>query len=223
MAIDTDALQALGLSTPEVTTPKKKELGQDDFLLLLTTQMTHQDPTKPMENGDFLAQMAQFGTVEGINGLQDSFTEFAGSLTSNQALQAAGLIGKSVEFPGDAAHLDLTRPLSGSIELDSSASQVSVDIIGQNGAVVKTLNLGTQTAGNTKFSWDGLKDDGSYATPGMYSVRAQAEIGGANTALATSVSAKVDSVDLGNGQEGIALNLGEAGRVNFNQVKQILS
>jgi len=224
MAIDVDTLQALGLSSPVAeAAPKKKELGQDDFLLLLTTQMTNQDPTKPMENGDFLAQMAQFGTVEGINGLQDSFQEFAGSITSNQALQASSLIGKSVEFTGDSAYLDLTRPLSGSLALESSANDVSVNILGQNGELVKTINLGTQAAGSTKFSWDGLKDDGSYAPPGVYKIQAQGQVGGANTALVTSVVAKVDSVDLGDGQAGIALNLGQAGRVDFNQVKQILS
>ena len=53
-------------------TPKKTSLGQEQFLKLMTTQMTHQDPTKPMENGDFLTQIAQFGTVSGIQDLQKS-------------------------------------------------------------------------------------------------------------------------------------------------------
>ena len=69
--INPSVLEGLGLARkPEV---KKEELGQDQFLKLMTTQLQNQDPFKPMENGEFLSQMAQFGTVSGIQGLQDSF------------------------------------------------------------------------------------------------------------------------------------------------------
>ena len=77
MNIGTDTYKDLGLATIEGNAPKKKSLGQAEFLKLMTTQMTHQDPTKPMQNGEFLAQMAQFGTVNGIQDLQASFKDFA--------------------------------------------------------------------------------------------------------------------------------------------------
>jgi len=221
MAINLDTIQELGLGSNAVDEAKKNSLGQDEFLKLMTTQMTHQDPTKPMENGDFLAQMAQFGTVEGINELKNSFADFASSMTANQALDAASLLGRSVEFAGDSASLELDRPLSGSVDLDTAATDVNINIIGPNGAVVKTLNLGSQLEGNVKFNWDGELDDGSYASPGMYKIEAQGLVGGVNTSLATSVSAKVDSVDLGGAQSGILLNLGQAGNVSFNKVKEI--
>ena len=51
---------------------------------------------KPMENGEFLSQMAQFGTVSGIQDLQESFKDFASSISSDQALQAASLVGRDV-------------------------------------------------------------------------------------------------------------------------------
>jgi flagellar basal-body rod modification protein FlgD len=221
MAINFDTIQDLGLSRSVVDETKSKSLGQDEFLMLMTTQMTHQDPTKPMENGDFLAQMAQFGTVEGINDLKDSFAAFASSMTSNQALDAAYLLGRSVEFPGDSAMLELSKPLSGSIELESAASQVTVNIVASNGEVVKTLNLGVQSAGGVKFEWDGLMDDGNYAAPGLYKIDAQGLIGGTNTSLATFVNATVQSVDLGGAQKGIQLDLGQSGKIDFNKVKQI--
>ncbi len=221
MAINFNTIQELGLSSSVTDEAKSKSLGQDEFLRLMTTQMTHQDPTKPMENGDFLAQMAQFGTVEGINELKDSFASFASSMTANQALDAASLLGRSVEFSGDAAMLGVSQPLSGSIELDSAASDVSINIVAPNGEVVKTLNLGAQASGNVKFEWDGLMDDGNYATPGLYEIDAQGLLGGENTSLATFVNATVQSVDLGRAQKGIQLNLGPAGNIDFNKVKQI--
>jgi flagellar basal-body rod modification protein FlgD len=86
-----ETYKGLGVSTSDTVAPKKKSLGQDQFLKLMTTQMTHQDPTKPMQNGEFLSQMAQFGTVSGIQDLQQSFKDFAASIGSDQALQAAKL------------------------------------------------------------------------------------------------------------------------------------
>jgi flagellar basal-body rod modification protein FlgD len=81
MALGVDAINALGLSGAQTPVAKKQSLGQEEFLKLMTTQITHQDPTKPMENGDFLAQMAQFGTVAGIQDLQESFKSFTASIS----------------------------------------------------------------------------------------------------------------------------------------------
>jgi len=221
MAIGLETIQQLGLSSAEQVQPQKQELGQEQFLELMTTQLTHQDPTNPMENGDFLAQMAQFSTVEGITGLQESFETFAASMTSNQALQAAGLVGRSVAFPGDSALLGLDRPISGNIKLEQSTQQLSLNILDQNGVVVKNLNLGNHAEGMVKFEWDGLMDDGNYADPGVYKLEAQANIDGENTALQTLVSAKVESVDLGNPQKGVVLNLNQLGSIEFSKVNQV--
>jgi len=221
MAFSIDTAQQLGLSVVDAVKPKEQELGQEQFLKLMTTQLTHQDPTKPMENGDFLAQMAQFSTVEGIGDLNESFQAFAGSMTSSQSLEAAGLVGRSVSVPSTKGALGFGSPLAGNIKLNSATNQATVSIKDQTGAVVKTLNLGSQSEGLKKFEWDGLLDDGSYATPGVYSVEAQANIDGQNTALETFMSAKVESVDLGDPQKGVVLNLGQLGAVEFSKVKQV--
>ncbi|MCF7970891.1 MAG: flagellar hook assembly protein FlgD [Methylococcaceae bacterium] len=221
MAFDIDTVKQLGLSVADGVKPKKQELGQEQFLKLMTTQMTHQDPTKPMENGDFLAQMAQFSTVEGIGSLNDAFNSFAGSMTSSQSIQASGLVGKSVSVPSNQGVLGVISPLTGNIKLNGATNQVTVNIKDQSGTVVKTLNLGSQSEGLKKFEWDGLLEDGSHATPGVYSVDAQASIDGQNSALATFMAAKVESVDLGDPQKGVILNLGQLGAVEFSKVKQV--
>ncbi len=221
MTFSVDAIKELGLSAADAIKPKKQELGQEQFLKLMTTQLTHQDPTKPMENGDFLAQMAQFSTVEGIGSLNDSFQAFAGSMTSSQSIEASGLIGKSVSVPSDKGVLGLGSPLEGNIKLNGATNQATVSIKDANGVVVKTLNLGSQSEGLKKFEWDGLLDDGSYAPPGVYSVEAEATIGGKNTGLETFMAAKVESIDLGDAQKGVVLNLGQLGAVEFSKVKQV--
>ena len=95
--IDTSKVfNQLGLTQTPETKKANDELGQAEFLELMTSQLKFQDPLKPMENGDFLAQMAQFGTVSGINDLNANFNSMAASFQSNQALQASTLVGRKV-------------------------------------------------------------------------------------------------------------------------------
>ena len=70
----------------------KDELGQSQFLELMITQIKHQDPLNPAEGGEFLSQLAQFGTVNGITELQSSFDVLATTLQSSQALQASTIL-----------------------------------------------------------------------------------------------------------------------------------
>jgi len=219
-----DTYQNLGLATTAdnaAAPAKKQELGQEAFLKLMTTQLTHQDPNKPMENGDFLAQMAQFSTVTGIGELNDSFSEFASSLSSGQALQAATLVGQSVLVPATEGLMSLTKNMTGEAVLHDKTSNLKVSFIDSNGETVKTMHLGAQEKGNIKFEWDGLLDDGTYADPDVYSIYAEAEVNGTNTALQTFINADVESVALGNTSDGIQLALAGLGEVNFNEVKKI--
>ena len=68
-------LNKLGVKTQEEAKRpgNKNSLGQEDFLKLMTTQLQNQDPFAPMDNGDFIAQMAQFSTVTGITEINNNF------------------------------------------------------------------------------------------------------------------------------------------------------
>lgn len=71
------------------------QLGKDDFLKLLITQLSNQDPTNPMENTEFIAQMAQFSSLEQMTNMNESFAKMASMINSSQA---ANTIGKTVEI-----------------------------------------------------------------------------------------------------------------------------
>ena len=71
-----------------------QELGKDDFLKLLITQLQNQDPTSPMENTEFIAQMAQFSSLEQMTNMSTEFTKLANMLNSGEAVS---LLGKNVE------------------------------------------------------------------------------------------------------------------------------
>ena len=82
------------------------KLGQSDFLKLMTTQLQNQDPFAPMDNGDFIAQMAQFSTVTGITEMGQSLKGIADQLGEFRIATAANLLGSSVMLPGSTARAD---------------------------------------------------------------------------------------------------------------------
>jgi flagellar basal-body rod modification protein FlgD len=200
---------------------KRSELGQEDFLELMTTQLQNQDPFEPMENGDFLAQIAQFSTVSGIQELQASFEKLSQSLVSNQALQASGLVGRSVLAPTGIAALEQEGGVKGVVEVPASSNEVQVTIHNASGETIRRLQLGSQPAGNAQFQWDGLKDDGTRAAPGSYFVAASGQYEGGQVALDTLLASEVESVTLG-GDGGLLLDLRGIGPLGFKEVRQIL-
>ncbi len=222
-SIDSSTLSSLGLrSTQDAQAGvDKNDLGQDAFLQLMVAQLRNQDPMKPMENGEFLTQIAQFSQVTGLQDLQKSFDELSSSLVSNQALQAASLVGRDVLAPTGLGVLATGQPIKGSVELTSASPKVSVNIYDSVGQLVRKLELGSQAAGDVQYQWDGLKDDGSYAPPGNYLISAEAEFNGKNEAVEALVVNRVDGVTLGNAGS-LLLDLAGVGPLDFNQVKQIL-
>ncbi|RZA13333.1 MAG: flagellar biosynthesis protein FlgD, partial [Proteobacteria bacterium] len=81
-------------------------LGKDAFLQLLVTQLKNQNPLSPQDNGAFVAQLAQFSSLEGINTLNDSVNNISSNFSSSQALQASSLVGRSIITQTDKALVD---------------------------------------------------------------------------------------------------------------------
>lgn len=199
----------------------RKELGQEQFLELMTAQLQNQDPMKPMESGEFLTQIAQFSTVEGVGDLNESFGKLSESLVSNQALQAANLVGRSVLAPTGLAALSQGGSISGAVELPAASNDVAVNVYDQAGQLVRRVDLGSQAAGSVSFRWDGLKDDGQFAPPGTYFVSGEASVDGQTEAVDTLLESRVRSVTLSN-SGGLLLDLDGVGSLDFSEVQQIL-
>ena len=202
--------------------PKRNnELGQEDFLKLMTTQFKNQDPFEPMDNGEFLGQLAQFSTVNGIDSLNTAFDGLASALQGEQALQAANLVGRSVMAITDIGHLDEEGTLTGAVELYSSAGNVQIDITDANGQLVQRLNLGQQPAGMVNFSWDGVNAAGERAASGHYQVNARVLRGAEVESTPTLIESNIESVTLGQFGSGMTLNLSGGTSLALSQVYQI--
>lgn len=197
------------------------ELLQEDFLELMVTQLRNQDPFKPMENGDFLGQLAQFGTVSGLDGLEAAFADLASSLTSNQALQAAGLVDREVLMESSKGSLSETGELKAVVELPFTAQQLRVGVYNSSGLLVRQLELGPQSEGQTGFTWDGLDAQGQRQPPGVYELRAEASTAGVTQAVDLMISGRVSSVSIGGAGEPLSLEIAGLGNMDFSQVRKI--
>ncbi len=213
----------LGVATsaPKTSQPNDR-LGQEQFLELMVAQLKNQDPLKPMQNGEFLGQMAQFGTVSGIQDLQNSINQLASSLQSNQALQASALVGRAVLTESSQGHLSDTEGLRGVADLPTDTTDLKITITDLSGQLVRDLEMGPQSAGPVQFTWDGIRNDGQAAAEGTYIVTAEGLLDGQAAAIDTRVAAAVESVSLGGPGEGIVLNLAGIGAVPLAQVTEIL-
>ena len=199
----------------------KDELGQADFLRLMTTQLQNQDPFKPMENGDFLAQMAQFSTVSGIDRLESSFNSTADALTGNQALQAASLVDREVLVPSDRGVFDGENPLAGAVELPGGASAAVLDVRDAQGQLVAQLPLAAGPGERAAFRWDGVGADGELAAAGTYRLEARYLVGRETAAAEPLVWGSVDSVSLQGPGGGISINVAGMGAMSLGRALEI--
>src|SRR5210317_436596 len=95
-------LQKLGVNkSEEEKQANSDQLGQEDFLKLMTTQLQNQDPFAPMENAEFIAQMAQFSTVTGITEMGESRKTLSSQISEFRVATASSLMGASVMVPGN--------------------------------------------------------------------------------------------------------------------------
>jgi flagellar basal-body rod modification protein FlgD len=165
-------------------------MDQNDFLRLMTTQLTTQDPFNPVDNTQMVAQMAQFSQVAGIAEMNRSLATIAASVGGSRLSDAASWIGHSMLVESDIATPLRDGTYAGEFALDGPADQVTISFQDANGAVVHSQTLGAQQAGSIAFAWDGKNEAGDYVAgqPLRMIVTATKDGQTANAATATWTS-----------------------------------
>ena len=153
-------------------------LGKEDFLKLLTVQLQYQDPLNPLENTEFIAQMAQFSSLEQLQNMNQSMDR---SLESESVLHnsmrnnlATSLIGKSVEIPTGEITFSGDGETTLAYRLDGRASKASVQITDARGNLVKEFEVEPSRRYGS-ITWDGKSVAGSEVPPGAYRISVSAE------------------------------------------------
>jgi len=180
-------------------TKGKASMTQEDFLNLLMTQLQFQDPLKPLDNYQMAAQLAQLGTIEGINTLTQSVDVMNAYQAATAHLQVVGLIGKKVEAVGNTLVVNQGNPAEGSYQL-SKAGKVTIEVYDSNGNLAKTLNEGMKEATKQRFAWDGTNQSGQRVPDGAYSFKVKAvDAKGDPISVSTSMVGVVNGISFENG------------------------
>jgi flagellar basal-body rod modification protein FlgD len=151
----------------------KNVLGKDDFLKLLTAQLANQDPLSPVDNQAFIAQLAQFSSLEQMQGVSSRLDSLLLAAASSNQMNTASLVGKDVSFKASGVDLaDGTKP---SLQVKIAArGAVACVVQDDSGRTVRTLALGTHDAGTFDLGWDGRDDRGNALPAGHYTVKVSA-------------------------------------------------
>ena len=199
ITVDEIRKQAASLNANGANTVAKvptRELGKEAFLKLLTVQLKNQDPLDPVKNEAFVAQLAQFSSLEQLQNINQALTDGNKTGSDNSAATlaavsnntAVSLIGKQVEVTQNS----LTLPASGSVNvnynLEGSADRITAEISDPLGRHVRNLELHPSGLQGTMV-WDGKDDNGIRRDAGTYRLSLTAQAG-SQPVNATSIATR---------------------------------
>lgn len=199
---------------------KKDQLGQTEFLELMIAQLKNQDPFKAMDPSQFLGQLAQFGTVSGIQEMQSAFTSMTESMRASQVLDGATMVGREVLVASEDAQLAAEGSIHGAIDVPTGATSVQINVLDSSGQLVRRMTPSMST-GLNDFTWDGVGDNGARLAAGEYTFEAVANVGGTNLELQTLLADRVNSVTIDSAR-GLTLNTNGLGARSLSEVRRVM-
>ncbi len=218
--IPEDVLNRLNLTPPD-SDGRKNELGQQDFLDLMIAQVRNQDPFSPMDNGEFIAQLAQFSMTEGIEQMQQSLDSLSQSMVASQALSASSLVGRAVLAPTNIATTDGASGVDGAVLTDEPAESIVLNVFDAAGALAARIEVPPTASGRSEFSWNGRNMSGELMPAGEYRMSATALVDGESVAVPTALRRGISSVVLGAELGSVKLNLDNGDQVALSSVQQL--
>lgn len=175
MAITSIQEQSAPTTTTTSAVPNPTAADKETFLKLLVAQLAHQDPLEPMKGTEFVTQLAQFSAVEQAVAQSQQLDLLSAQMTGLANNAVVDLVGKEVTVRGNGIAFDGENPVSSNVTLEGAADKVTATVTDENGAVIKTIEIGPKPTGALKVTWDGTTDDGAQAPAGKYTIEVNAE------------------------------------------------
>jgi flagellar basal-body rod modification protein FlgD len=179
-------------------------------LKLLVAQLRHQDPLKPQDDSAFVAELAQFSSLEQTMGINDRLDMLSAQSQGLQNSQVVALVGKLATVRGSLITSEGTGTgVPVAFSLDDASEKTVVSIRNQAGNTIRTLDLGDRAAGIAQITWDGRDDAGNIQPAGTYSVAVQATgASGAPVAVSQETKGTVQAVSFDKGYPVLHLSTG---------------
>jgi flagellar basal-body rod modification protein FlgD len=205
----TDVTSTTSAASAPTTAKEKTALDKDAFLKLLVAQLSHQDPLKPVEGTEFVAQLSQFAMVEQAIAQSSKLEVLSTQVRGLSNNEATALVGKTVTVRGKGIAFDGALATGASASLAAPAAKVVVRIEDASGKTVRTLDLGPKNAGPMPITWDGKDDLGNVAPKGNYTIKVEATAqDGSTVATSQDVSGSVTKVTFEKGYPELLLDSG---------------
>jgi flagellar basal-body rod modification protein FlgD len=190
------------LTTPTQTPGAQQAGSKNEFLKLLVAQLQHQDPLSPQDGADFVAQLAQFSSLEQATETNQRLSALADAQAANQRAALTDLVGKTITAAADQVQIDPSSGQMPSLHVHFSGSTSGSDVVIKDAAgnEVRHIHLGAHGAGNAPLAWDGKDDHGADLPAGAYTIEVDATgAGGAQVAAQAQVTGQISSLKFDNG------------------------
>jgi flagellar basal-body rod modification protein FlgD len=220
---DTSSVSKIGSSsntdTSKVQGHGNNKLGKNEFLKILTTQLQYQDPTEPMDNSQFVAQLAQFSSLEQMQNVNTTLEQLVTAQMATAQNTVISMVGKDATY--DSKEMVLSDSGSSKVKatLAAQAADVTMTVSTLSGTVVRRQSFGALKAGVNELTWDGHNDKGEVQAAGTYLVSiAAADLQGKNIGVTQFSSGRITGVSFVDGAAQLLLG---SKSVPLSQVQQI--
>jgi flagellar basal-body rod modification protein FlgD len=151
-------------------------LDKTAFLKLLVEQLKNQDPLKPQDDSAFVAQLAQFSSLEASMTMNDKLDTMTAQISGLANSQTTNLVGSEATVRGNLVTIDGTGTgIALPFQLSGAADATSITITNSSGTAIRTITGGAHAAGVAQLQWDGRDDAGNLQPAGSYQVSVTAK------------------------------------------------
>jgi len=209
-SVNNSTTTASTTATSGLVTGADASLDKTAFLRLLVEQLKNQDPLQPQDDSQFVAQLAQFSSLEQSMQTNTALSSMTSVLQGQSNAQTTALVGKTATLQGKTVTLDGSGTgATATFSLAAASNATKATILDSSGNAVRVLDLGAKNAGITHFSWDGRNSTGNLQPAGSYTVTisATASNGGA-VSVSQNLSGVVSSVSFDQGYPVLTLQNG---------------
>ena len=198
------------------------DLDRNAFLRLFTTQLQNQNPLDPMKNEQFVAQLAQFSTLEATYSMSDSLGKFVDSQQSERMLRSSNLLGKQVFAPQVSMMQTGGDRLDGVVQVEQVFEQLELYVVNaETGQIVNQMEMGPQAPGELPFTWNGGTSDGEQAPEGVYRFQAIGRIGEETSEIPVLSATRIRSVSWDASMEEIFVEIEDGRSIALSEISHI--
>ena len=213
---------AADLRAEAATPAPESDLDRDAFLRLFTTQLQNQNPLDPMKNEAFVAQLAQFSSLEATTRMSDSLEQFVSAQSGEKIMRGASLIGKHVYAAGALANQPGGSPVTAYLQLDDVADNVQLKVVdAATGQVVNAMDLGPQVPGEVGFTWNGGNFQGEAAPAGDYLFQAEVVSGDSVRSVPVMAQTRVTGVSWSDQMGQVLVEIQDGQTLALSEVTRI--